>query len=419
MWHHFERHFVVFWAAFCIKPVQAHDSDVPHLHPHPPHSTYEVVNAFKEHAVKEFVPQVVSELHQTTPADHNEGNPFLKSECDDSKCGGEGCCKCRKCIGGAVTYIAKMTWKQTDKWCADDKNNMGMKHDKKKHYFCMFWHAHPKVAFGFVMHHVRPMQSGTAWCMGHGDCKKHEETDMLNPFLMSSGLEDDKTAMPAPMSLTFSDEEMMHAFDVYDEPKDIEQEYQSFFEDIDRMHMFQDFGEMQKGDEKGGHVCVECYKKVFKIVMKIAVMKTVGMCKSTKCPFLQGWCKWAATHKAVALGMIMGEAEPWKYAIGRCWKPDGKGKGKGRGKWKAWMKEMKGKGKGKEGMWEQLIAMKKRHHDSGVWERDGEQPFLAPPPRAPMSERVMGFIHALVGGKHDHEGDHDHSSSDEEPLIVA
>jgi len=76
--------------------------------------------------------------------------------------------------------------------------------------------------------------------------------------------------------------------------------------------------------DEDGHVCRKCYRKVMGVVMEKAVEITRGMCEKTKCPAMQGWCKWAGEHKAVAYGMILAKVEPWKYAIGACWKKDGK-----------------------------------------------------------------------------------------------
>merc|ERR1711998_515640 len=77
-------------------------------------------------------------------------------------------------------------------------------------------------------------------------------------------------------------------------------------------------GKGDDDDHKGrgkGHICPKCYKKV---------------CAKTDCPVMKGWCGWANDHPKMALGVIMGKVEPWKYAIGRCYRP-GKGKGKGKG----------------------------------------------------------------------------------------
>lgn len=53
--------------------------------------------------------------------------------------------------------------------------------------------------------------------------------------------------------------------------------------------------------------------------MRVTIAHVKGMCASTKCPVVQGWCKWAGMHRELAYGMLLAKVEPWKYAIGRCW----------------------------------------------------------------------------------------------------
>jgi hypothetical protein len=88
-------------------------------------------------------------------------------------------------------------------------------------------------------------------------------------------------------------------------------------------HLYEEEGSGETCPHDDGHVDVGCYKKVFHVVMEKAVEGTKEMCAETECPFLKKWCAWAGEHREMAYGMIMAEAEPWKYAIGRCWEPDG------------------------------------------------------------------------------------------------
>lgn len=76
-------------------------------------------------------------------------------------------------------------------------------------------------------------------------------------------------------------------------------------------------------------VCKHCFRKTMRLVTDYAVEKTKEMCEEgPKCPYLSGWCKWAAisAHHRIARGMIVAKVEPWKYAMGRCadWGPHGK-----------------------------------------------------------------------------------------------
>lgn len=69
-----------------------------------------------------------------------------------------------------------------------------------------------------------------------------------------------------------------------------------------------------------GHVCPMCMDRVMRQVMGHALQGVIGMCKSTNCPVMKKICDWSRNHKEMAFGMLLGKVEPWKFAMGRCWR---------------------------------------------------------------------------------------------------
>lgn len=265
-----------------------------------------------------------------------------------------------------------------------------------KEHWCKFWHDKHDVALGFLWEEVRPMSLAFAWCKGHGNCGDgvHEVSDVVIEngkieLPVEGGSSDPKCGMDpmgeldltkmaesgllGEMGVHPDDHDYHRSKDWWpEEEHDEEQHHPGFFkrvfmriigrplidpkgkgkgkgdsdssessesssdsDAVDRHHGKGKGKSSDDGDIYVPHVegvCKHCYVRVFRAVMKMAIMGTKKMCASTECPFLQYWCKWAAEHREEAYGMILAKTEPWKYAIGRCWHPDPKGKGKGKGK---------------------------------------------------------------------------------------
>jgi len=258
---------------------------------------------------------------------------------------------------------------------------MDKKDGKKMDYFCKFWNSKKEVAKGFLIPMIRPLQDSYFYCIGAKVCHpKGDKEIMKDPELLVMG--DSLHNMESISDIDSMKEELDNMdFDHEKEDSEMEKKHHhhhdhhehhgviaEFFGSIKHLILGEDHEEEHDMDKKGkgkgkgdddddkkgkgkgkgdddddddkkgkgkgkgkkGHVCVKCYKKVFGIVMKVAVMRTKKMCNTTKCPFLQGWCKWAGEHKEMAFGMLMGKVEPWKYAIGRCYHKEKKGEGKGK-----------------------------------------------------------------------------------------
>jgi len=258
------------------------------------------------------------------------------------------------------------------------------KKDCKKKMWCKFWHDKPDMALGLVIENLRPVTDAMFYCVGHGECKKEDTVaDVMKPILGEKQSAFEELGFAA--ETTVSDElkeldpadalyDHKHEFGAHHGPREdeafdgeerrrpslwrrIKNWFRSWFHGPEEDEDDEDYsGSSEESEERGmrmrghffgahmkphgllGHpddkhdgmlvpqldgVDKRCYMRVTKFVMGMAVKNTVKMCKTTKCPYLKGWCKWAGEHKEMAFGVILGKVEPWKYAIGRCWHKDG------------------------------------------------------------------------------------------------
>lgn len=322
-----------------------------------------------QHAASLFSAEAVAKLDMhKVMSEHEENSKNIKS-------GPSGPCK--KCAVGGAEYIMKAVAVHVDAWCKKNEDEGEHLYDKKQ-YWCSFWEKHRNIGLGMLVVQVHPLELAGAWCSGKGICKKTEleaitandndisVTATFPPTDMSYfGLGLEEYMAEAEAEETWDPEEhwehfhhptlwqrilRMFGFGPKPEEMEISEEVEEEFP-FEKGHKGHGKkGKKGKGKGKGfaGHVCKKCYVHVFKRVMQMSIAGVKKMCQVTKCPFQKAWCAWAANHKEIALGMILQFVEPWKYAIGRCWKPKGHGKGH------------KGHGKGHKG------------HGKGHWEKPTE-----------------------------------------------
>lgn len=280
-------------------------------------------------------------------------------------------CPCKTCVMKGARFIVGMAKKKIDAFCDEkDADNMDKCEGKdcKKKMWCKFWHDKPEVALGLVIEKMRPASDAWFWCMGHGECKKGQQS-AVEAFKPNDYKEGD--AIEIDMAIESAVFEEFKDFEVEDMLYDIP-EHRGRGDDNDDYGPPHPHHERPPWYARAGHwiaswfhrgpppprpeddfssseesfspamavgmdapdrkfevavpnvkgVCKKCYVKTFRFVMMAAFKGTKKMCAHTKCPFLKGWCKWAGEHKEMAAGMILGKVEPWKYAIGRCWHPD-------------------------------------------------------------------------------------------------
>lgn len=310
-------------------------------------------------------PETVLSLEKTKP----EQTDISKKNEDE--------CACKECVMKGARFIVGMAKKKIDAWC-DDKKDWAAEFDKcegrdcKKKMWCKFWNDKPEVALGLVIEKMRPVSDAFFWCMGHGECKKgNDVSEALMPApdkCVGSG-----TYIDFPVESAVSEE--FRDFEVEDmlyeggNPEDDDDDdhfrphhrgpyhnrgffgrildwFRSWFHrgpppprDEDEDYSSEELSESAKAVTlamdapnkdfevtvpKMKGVCPKCYKRVFRFVVMAAIKGTKKMCASTKCPYLKGWCKWAGEHKGMAVGIIIGKVEPWKYALGRCWHKGGR-----------------------------------------------------------------------------------------------
>lgn len=212
-----------------------------------------------------------------------------------------------------------------------------------KHMICKFYRKMPRVAVGFFFAKAHPMEVSRAYCFGKGYCEgyheqtKQDEVTVMDPEKLSSVLTGLQSSI-SPRALLEMEEE--HTEESRGEEEHTEenmgakQSVDTAANFLGTAKLLQEFDSSPSGmhhhhHHNHGHVCKECYVKVFKAVMWMAVKKTKHACEHTDCPVLKKWCKFAAWHKPEAFGMLMAWVEPWKFAIGRCWHEGKEGEGKG------------------------------------------------------------------------------------------
>merc|ERR550532_1495838 len=233
----------------------------------------------------------------------------------------------------------------------------------KKQNFCKFWRREPKVARGFLIPHINPLRDGWFFCVGNGTCHPQEhpledmmlvkdassdlvdvslpEYDMLSDvaeLIQVSGAEwEDKPRhrlprhSPKPWWRTFK-ERVSSWFPEWSVEQrhnlhDGERE-KVHTEDSQIVHTWQEAEDRIMVPQVKG-VWRRCYRKVFRIVMARSVSMVKKQCRTTHCPKMQGFCRWARWHREMAYGVLLAKVEPWKYALGRCYHP-GKGMDKGK-----------------------------------------------------------------------------------------
>lgn len=206
----------------------------------------------------------------------------------DDECGSEDShCECKKCIWGSVHWIIEHAEQKVDDWCSDVelpkklsilekmvmfKNEQGnVKCDDNKKYWCKWWHDKRQVALGFLIHEIRPMSLGSAYCMGKGECHHEKPENLLFDGTMGGNL--------PHVELPFSALQAMSS-------KPIAPTEEKFIVASAR-HLYEEEGSGETCPHDDGHVDVGCYKKVFHAVMEKAVEGTKEMCAETECPFLK------------------------------------------------------------------------------------------------------------------------------------
>jgi hypothetical protein len=236
----------------------------------------------------------------------------------------------------------------------------------KKQNFCKFWRREPKVARGFLIPHINPLRDGWFFCAGNGTChpQKRPLEDMMLVEDASSDLVDvslpefdmlsDVAELIQVSGAEWEDKRPRHRLPRHS-PKPwwraLKERVSSWFPEwsVEQKHIAQDSGEWEKvhtEDSQTLHSWQEaedrimvpqvkgvwrhCYKMVFRIVMAHSVSMVKKQCRTTHCPKMQGFCKWARWHREMAYGVLLAKVEPWKYALGRCYHP-GKGIDKGKG----------------------------------------------------------------------------------------
>lgn len=312
--------------------------------------------------------EVRRELGMSSKFFDKDANPLMQKKDGDTDGKGGDDDKCKQCVGGAMKWSIEHMVDGINKYC-DDKTldlttpigeeqdaichqaelgfsgPMGKGHEDKekelgcdkKKWWCMFWKDDPKVALGFVIAKSRPWETGFAYCVGKGHCEMKDKEKSVSTVSFDA-LSFDAAKLPqgheliqqnlqysAEPSMEISIKRSMLESDSSEEEAEDHKDH-DFWVAFKKKWQEKHPGDHDHHDHDhghGGHVCVKCYKKVFKIVMAHAIGGTKKMCEHTKCPFLQHWCKWAGHNKEMAYGMLLEKVEPWKYAIGRCWHPDG------------------------------------------------------------------------------------------------
>lgn len=255
-----------------------------------------------------------------------------KDENDDVQCDG-----CKKCVERGTRWVVKKTIEHIVEYCsggvkeassselcavADVGQAFEHHHGGScaKHYWCKFWHEKKAVAIGFLLQKMQPWNLVYAWCMGKGRCNgapSDESSAFVPPNL--GHVTSVYTQASVEQVLTVPGSE-----DIDDDAETDEVEGRSAPSDIADDQVIQARSLMTSDSTPlagRGHICPKCFEKVFGFVMKMSIREVKKMCRHTDCPALQEWCKFGATHPAVAYGMILAKVEPWKYAIGRCWSP--------------------------------------------------------------------------------------------------
>merc|ERR1719270_1981987 len=270
-------------------------------------------------------------------------------------------------------YIFTAAEKFVDKKCSSvscDETEEVRQNDAschKKQHFCQFWRRNPKVARGFLIPHIDPLKDGWFFCAGKGTCRPHEcpLEDMMVVEDASSDLVD--VSLPAFDVLSDVAELIQVSGAEWEGQKPhrhlhhhshkpwwraVKERVGSWFPEWlmkhkpnppDSTHTDGEWEMSHTEDsqpltiEDGAEdrimvpqvkgVWKHCYRMVFRIVMEHSVSMVKKLCKTTECPRMQGFCRWARWHREMAFGVLLAKVEPWKYALGRCYHP-GKGKGK-------------------------------------------------------------------------------------------
>jgi hypothetical protein len=212
---------------------------------------------------------------------------------------------CKACVEGSTKFVMERSMGKMKEMCekADAHSCVASK-------ICGFMGKHPKMAFGMVMEHVRPVSLGLAYCHGKKACGEHDMDEMAAAEIFTG-------SQPHDM--------MLDTLDKVDW-SDVETEAEPSTEDEAVAEAPSD--EQCKKEMTMHHkVCPHCMKKTMRDVMGFAIKKVKGMCAQSSqdggCPTLQRVCRFAKENKEVALGMLVAKVEPWKFAMGRCFHKGG------------------------------------------------------------------------------------------------
>lgn len=226
--------------------------------------------------------------------------------------------------------------KETPSWASWAELNPftggNRRYKRAKCMYCKAWRKAPRVVLGFVSAMVRPLSDAGFWCAGAGYCR-HRGADLFSTekqcsaYTPESDEEWDQINMPLELPFNNMDTDigaMMNLDDKIDEAKEFMQDLIYPEEPSSTLERYLKSG--KSSSEQG--VCKRCFVKTMKFVIQWSIKGAYWKCKKTRCPFIRGLCRWSAKHKEFAFGSLVASVEPWKYALGRCWKSGGEEKDK-------------------------------------------------------------------------------------------
>lgn len=210
---------------------------------------------------------------------------------------------CGPCVQRGVKFVMEHAIKKTKEMCAEASKNADSPHACRMAKLCKIMGKHPKVALGMMIEHVRPFSLAKAYCTGKGACEHPDEVTM-NEIAMGE----------EPHEAILSNFDKV---DWNDNEEDTEGEMPLPKKDA----LDFDDGEAKICMKHKPKVCPYCMKVATRKAMYFAIMKTKKMCMEGEkkgCPYMTKMCKWMGEHREVAMGMIAGKVEPWKFAYGYC-----------------------------------------------------------------------------------------------------
>jgi hypothetical protein len=281
-----------------------------------------------------------------------------------NKCEDEHC-KCMACALGGARWLVGQADRKIMAWC-ESEDSQCKESDKNgchhKEEWCKFYTGHHDVGLGFIAEEMHVMGLGFAYCSAPGQpCHKDDGSHYAPEEVMMKQKPEQLMQLNSiietgmlPELKDFSFEGMIEKYEFEEEEKHMAEmaseehmplagfvigqisqlfEGAMFGTKMEKLEVItndKDIAAQVKEEKEMAEIavpkmkgiCPRCYKKTFMMVMKKAVWGVKQMCEKTKCPVMQGWCKWAGEHKEMAFGVILAKVEPWKYAIGRCWHPD-------------------------------------------------------------------------------------------------